>query len=121
MDDVQGCCDRVNAPALEHPTHTDLHAPSTNGTAVFYPQSAADDAFVEELIAYWLSFVRSGSPNTFKLARAPEWPLYHQSTTQRMVLTEGTTTETGSAVETIPSVEVERCAFVATKANAEQA
>ncbi|KIP02747.1 hypothetical protein PHLGIDRAFT_78653, partial [Phlebiopsis gigantea 11061_1 CR5-6] len=93
----------------------------TNGTAVFYPQSAADEAFVEELIAYWLSFVRSGSPNTFKLARAPEWPLYRQSTGQRMVLTEGTTTETGSAVETIPSAEVERCAFVATKADAEQA
>lgn len=80
----------------------------------------SEDAFAEELIAYWLSFVRAGDPNTYKLDRAPTWPAFSANTGQRMVLTEGSTTQTGSSVETIPSGEIRRCAFVAGKATAEQ-
>ena len=75
----------------------------------------SEDAFAEELIAYWLSFVRSGNPNTFKLPRSPTWPAYEQASGQRIVLTEGSTTKSGSTVESIPSEEVQRCAFVASK------
>lgn len=78
-------------------------------------------AFAEELIAYWLSFVRSGNPNTHKLARSPVWPQYNTSTAMRVVLTEGSVNASGSTVEAIPSEEVERCAFVASKARVQQA
>ena len=47
----------------------------------------SEDAFAEELIAYWLSFVRAGDPSTFKLARAPAWPLYTPADPRRVVLT----------------------------------
>ncbi len=80
----------------------------------------SETAFAEELIAYWLSFVRSGDPNTFKLARAPQWPAFSANTVQRMVLTEGTADASASSTEAIPSAEMERCAFVATKAESEQ-
>lgn len=92
-----------------------------NGTTTFSPQTPSDDAFAEELIAYWLSFVRSANPNTYKLARSPEWPAYSTKSLKRMVLTEGTVNKSGSAVETIPSGEMERCAFVAGKAQVQQA
>ena len=81
----------------------------------------SEQAFASELIAYWLSFVRSGNPNTHKLARAPTWPAYTTSQTQRVVLTEGTETKSGSTVETIPAAERQRCAFVASKAQSQQA
>ena len=81
----------------------------------------SEDAFAEELIAYWLSFVRSGNPNTHKLARSPEWPGYKESTAKRIVLTEGSATKSGSTIETIPSAEVDRCAFVVSKVQAQQA
>ena len=80
----------------------------------------SEDAFAQELIAYWLSFVRTGDPNTFKLARAPQWPLYSPEAVQRIVLTEGTVNTSGSIVETIPISESERCAFVASKTESQQ-
>ena len=75
----------------------------------------AEQAFAAELIAYWLSFVRSGNPNTHKLSRAPTWPTFEDATARRIVLTEGTATKTGSTVEEIPTDERSRCAFVASK------
>ncbi|KAI0696529.1 alpha/beta-hydrolase [Cytidiella melzeri] len=91
-----------------------------NGTTTFSTLNSSENAFAAELIAYWLSFVRSGDPNTFKLPRAPEWPTYSAETSQRIVLTEGTADTTGSTVEAIPSKERERCAFVASKTEAQQ-
>ena len=81
----------------------------------------SEQAFASELIAYWLSFVRSGNPNTHKLDRAPIWPMYTAGRAQRVVLTEGTETKSGSTVETIPTAEQQRCAFVASKAENQQA
>lgn len=81
----------------------------------------AEDAFAAELIAYWLSFVRSGDPNTHKLARAPQWPLYNAGSAQRIVLTEGTESATGTTTEAISALERNRCAFVASKAIVQQA
>ena len=82
--------------------------------------NSTEKAFAEELIAYWLSFVRTGDPNTHKLARAPRWPLYDPYSAQRIVLTEGTDTVTGSTVETISALERGRCAFVASKSGVQQ-
>ncbi|KIP05506.1 hypothetical protein PHLGIDRAFT_74148 [Phlebiopsis gigantea 11061_1 CR5-6] len=92
-----------------------------NGTTTFIPMTPSQDAFAEELIAYWLSFVRAGNPNTFKLARAPTWPQYHPGAPRRVVLTEGTVVASGSTVETIARDEAGRCAFVASKFPAQQA
>ena len=75
----------------------------------------ADQAFAAELIAYWLSFVRSANPNTHKLARSPTWPVYNTTAQLRTVLQEGTATSSASFVEKVFSQEAERCAFVATK------
>ncbi|GJE86320.1 alpha/beta-hydrolase [Phanerochaete sordida] len=92
-----------------------------NGTTMFSPMTPSEQAFASELIAYWLSFVRTGNPNTFKLARAPTWPTYTPSTSHRIVLTEGSATKTGSTLETISSEERQRCAFVTSKAASQQA
>lgn len=88
----------------------------------------AEQAFAAELIAYWLSFVRSGDPNTFKLERSPSWDGYFttgKSLKERIVLqqagdNEDPATESGSFIEMEPVVESGRCAFVATKAEDEQ-
>ena len=75
----------------------------------------ADISFAEELIAYWLSFVRSGNPNTFKLARSPTWSAF-TSKSARIVLQEdpnGSTTLSGSFLEQEPVDEKSRCDFVA--------
>ncbi|KAF8193381.1 Alpha/Beta hydrolase protein [Pholiota molesta] len=47
-----------------------------DGTTTFAPMSAADVSFAQELIAYWISFVRSGDPNTFKLEKSPSWTAF---------------------------------------------
>ncbi|KAI0753315.1 alpha/beta-hydrolase [Daedaleopsis nitida] len=95
-----------------------------NGTTTFQPQSDLDRAFAAELIAYWLSFVRAGDPNTFKLARSPVWPAYTAHSQQRIALQEPAGTDTsvsGSTAETEPALESSRCAFVASKAIRQQA
>ena len=98
-----------------------------NGSTVFQPQSDKDKAFAAELIAYWLSFVRAGDPNTFKLARSPTWPAYSAGapgTRHRISLQEpkdGSTTVSGSNAEVEPELEAKRCAFVQSKAVQEQA
>ncbi|KLO17165.1 alpha/beta-hydrolase [Schizopora paradoxa] len=87
-----------------------------NGSTVFTGLNAVETAFSEELIAYWLSFVRAENPNTFKLARSPEWPGFQ--TNQRTVLQEdpgNSTVKSGVFVETEFAGDASRCAFVAAK------
>lgn len=74
-----------------------------------------ETAFAEELIAYWLSFVRTGDPNTHKLARSPAWPEYTSSRKVRIVLQQGSPDKSGSVTQVEPQRESERCAFVAGK------
>ncbi|KAI0795489.1 alpha/beta-hydrolase [Abortiporus biennis] len=92
-----------------------------NGTTTFTPMTPVQRAFAEELIAYWLSFVRSGNPNTFKLARSPTWPGYDANEKLRVVLQQGPDpTSSGSQIETEPNLESQRCVFVASKSVIEQ-
>ncbi|KAI0050267.1 alpha/beta-hydrolase [Auriscalpium vulgare] len=94
-----------------------------NGTTTFTPQNATQSAFAQELIAYWLSFVRSSDPNTFKLTHSPVWPLYTSGRKSRIVLQEvpaGSTAGSGSYVEAEPAKENARCHFVASKVLEEQ-
>ncbi|KAK7461803.1 hypothetical protein VKT23_008235 [Stygiomarasmius scandens] len=96
-----------------------------NGTTTFTPMTPTEIAFAEELIAYWLSFVRSGDPNTFKLKRSPEWTQFNPNAPalKRMVLQQGpgtTTDVSGSFIEDEPEVETDRCTFVISKAAKEQ-
>ena len=95
-----------------------------NGTTTFQPMTPQDDAFAAELIAYWLSFVRAGDPNTFRLARSPVWPAYTVQGRERIVLQEpktGNVNASGSVAEPEPELETRRCAFVASKAGHQQA
>ncbi|KAI0342405.1 alpha/beta-hydrolase [Trametopsis cervina] len=114
----------LGSPIVEHAAENWMMFQGTNtgfnGSTTFSSMTPSEKAFAAELIAYWLSFVRSGDPNTFKLAPAPRWPLYNDATTERIVLTEGTVRTSGSSVEAIPSKEKERCAFVASKAKGQQ-
>ena len=76
-----------------------------------------EDAFAAELIAYWLSFVRSGDPNRYKLSRSPKWPMYKN--TSRIVLQQGpgiATTVSGSFVEAELETDKTRCALVGSQA-----
>lgn len=84
-----------------------------NGSVTFSPMTPTQTAFAEELIAYWLSFVRAGNPNTFKLARSPVWPLYSRTSRKRVALQQGTPDTSGSDVEAEPKAETARCEFVA--------
>lgn len=88
--------------------------------------SPVEKAFAAELVAYWLSFVRSGDPNTFKLDRSPTWEEYLTTGNhpkQRIVLQQpinNSKTVSGSFMEMEPAVESGRCAFVAAKIRQEQ-
>ncbi|KAF9483211.1 hypothetical protein BDN70DRAFT_342153 [Pholiota conissans] len=91
-----------------------------NGTTTFQPMTAADTSFASELIAYWISFVRSGDPNTFKLAASPSWSPFTAAKSARIVLQEltgssgvVTSAVSGSFVELESDEERERCVFVA--------
>ncbi|KAJ7744620.1 alpha/beta-hydrolase [Mycena metata] len=89
----------------------------TNGSTVFTPMNAIEKSFAEELIAYWLSFVRAGDPNTYKLARAPVWTQY-TGVKSRIVLQQqpqNITTKSGSFIEVEPAAESQRCSFVASQ------
>ncbi|PPQ95440.1 hypothetical protein CVT26_008459 [Gymnopilus dilepis] len=93
-----------------------------NGSTTFQPQNPTEKAFAQELIAYWLSFVRSGDPNKFKLSRSPQWTPF-TSKSSRIVLTQGpgnSTTVSGSAVELESSTEAARCELVASQVQAQQ-
>jgi hypothetical protein len=80
-----------------------------------------EDAFAAELIAYWLSFVRSGDPNEYRLPCSPKWPMYMN--TSRIVLQQGlgtTTTVSGSFIEAEPETDKTRCALVGSQAEQQQ-
>ena len=80
-----------------------------------------ETAFSEELIAYWLSFVRTLDPNTHKLARSPVWP--ESVSGKRAVLQEdlrNSTTRSGVFLENEPQGDRERCKFVAGKVEGTQ-
>jgi len=89
-----------------------------NGTTTFTPQTPIELAFTSELIAYWLSFVRSYNPNTYKLEMSPEWEPYTTTSEVRIVLQQqpqNITTESGSYMEDQPVSETERCNFAISK------
>ncbi|KAJ3571983.1 hypothetical protein NP233_g3398 [Leucocoprinus birnbaumii] len=94
-------------------THTGV-----NGTTTFSTFNPSEIAFSEELIAYWLSFVRTLNPNTHKLGRSPSWPSYSVQRRNRIVLNEA---PAGSSVDTVSGShgeiemdeEVQRCMVVA--------
>ncbi|OCB90395.1 alpha/beta-hydrolase [Sanghuangporus baumii] len=89
-----------------------------NGTNVFTGLNGVEKAFSEELIAYWLSFVRVKDPNKFKLARSAVWPDF--SSGRRVVLQQSLDNETSSSsifVEKEFVGDTKRCAFVASLVN----
>lgn len=97
----------------------------TNGTANFTGLTEVETAFAEELIAYWLSFVRAEDPNTYKLDRSPEWPEWTSSAAslQRIVLQQdpsNSTTTSGSFVEDEPENEHKRCTVLGDKSERSQ-
>ena len=90
-----------------------------NGTTTFTEMTPSEEAFAEELIAYWLSFVRAHDPSEFKLERSPSWPKYTAQSLNRIILQRpqgadvNSTTVSGSAIEKQDSGETARCEFVA--------
>ncbi|KAJ7099280.1 Alpha/Beta hydrolase protein [Mycena belliarum] len=95
----------------------------TNGSGTFTPMTPVEISFAEELIAYWLSFVRAGDPNTFKLARSPLWTPYTILGRTRIVLQQdprNSTTRSGSVLEVESPAEGRRCRFVASQVDVQQ-
>ncbi|KAK1233835.1 hypothetical protein PQX77_003001 [Marasmius sp. AFHP31] len=116
-----------NTPAVNHAAENWMmflgSNTGSNGTTTFTPQTPVELAFTEELIAYWLSFVRAGDPNKFKLPRSPEWPQYARASKRRIVLQQdrgNSTSRSGSFVEQEPGNESRRCEVVASKSEQEQ-
>ncbi|TFK73274.1 EstA protein [Pluteus cervinus] len=95
-----------------------------NGTTTFTTQTPIETAFSQELIAYWLSFVRSGNPNTFKLPQSPRWGVYSEDRKARIVLQQGLVggdgKKSGSFVEAEDEKETSRCEVVGSKAEGQQ-
>lgn len=86
------------------------------GTGSGYVFNATESSFASEAIAYWVSFVRSGNPNTYALPGSPQWPKW-EGQGKRMVFNEGTTNTagayvSGSKVEAEPPAELQRCLTV---------
>jgi len=96
----------------------------TNGTTVFTPFTPIEEVFSEELIAYWLSFVRALNPNVHKLVRSPDWPEFASGASRRRAVLQedpgNSTTTSGIFVESEPTGDEERCAFVARKVEGTQ-
>ncbi|KAJ2918495.1 hypothetical protein MD484_g1931, partial [Candolleomyces efflorescens] len=93
-----------------------------NGTTTFHDLAPVETAFASELIAYWLSFVRSGDPNTFKLSRSPVWSKYSSTKRNKIVLQqvpEGGK-GSGSTSEVESQEEAARCAVVAGQVGTQQ-
>lgn len=88
---------------------------SNNGSFTLTPLSPTQEEFSKELIAYWVSFVHTGNPNTFRMPETPEWPAWINgngiSSRRRTVLRQrkGSSNEPGSFVETKLLKELDRC------------
>ena len=98
-----------------------------NGTYALTTFTApSQKQFEKELLAFWVSFVRTGDPNTYRLAGSPEWPRWENekknfwgkvvsSRPKRIVLKKGETGlsaddyQSASFVEDQPHEELERC------------
>lgn len=81
-----------------------------------------ESAFAAELIAYWLSFVRTGNPNAFKARRSPNWPLYLRGERYRNVLQQNPAGEppySGSYLELDENPETERCLVAGSQSSQE--
>ncbi|KAI0029012.1 Alpha/Beta hydrolase protein [Vararia minispora EC-137] len=86
----------------------------TNGSTTFSPMTPAQTAFAQELIAYWISFVRTHDPSALRLARSRAWTQFSVSSPQRMVLEmDAADGESGSALEDEGGDGRARCTFVA--------
>ncbi|KAK7683818.1 hypothetical protein QCA50_013194 [Cerrena zonata] len=107
------------SPLVEHAAENWMMFLGTNtgfnGSTTFTQLTPEENAFAEELIAYWLSFVRSHDPNTFKLARSPVWQPFTNEKHPRIVLQQNTTTTSGSYTEVDYVPEIKRCAAIAGK------
>ncbi|KAF9550176.1 alpha/beta-hydrolase [Agrocybe pediades] len=94
-----------------------------NGSTTFHDLTPAESAFAEELIAYWLSFVRVGDPNKFKLSRSPTWTPFttHKS---RIVLqavpANSSTAVSASSLENEGDEETKRCTLIASQVGDQQ-
>ncbi|TFK27844.1 EstA protein [Coprinopsis marcescibilis] len=92
-----------------------------NGTTTFTPLDEAERNFARELIAYWLSFVRTGNPNTHKLSRSPRWPVYKTDSRVRIVLQQAQNiAASGSFVEAEEIGEAGRSAIIASQVDTQQ-
>ena len=83
---------------------------SSNATVTFHSLSPSEQVFSQQLISYWISFIRSdnASPNEYKSADAPVWPEYGSGT--RLIL--GQSEGGGIHAEEIPADELHRCEVI---------
>ena len=92
-----------------------------SGTATYQTQTPAEQALAEETIAYWLSFVRSGDPNTYKLSKSPNWPQYTTSSPNRILFTlSNDTTTSADTLEVISADKLQRCTLLGSKSDITQ-
>lgn len=106
-----------------------------NGTYQLTPfTTESQRRFAAELIAYWVSFVRTGDPNIYANPGSPHWPVWRKGDGKRMVMRQGSERliskvdaqavlgsenggqtkgvlgyDSGSIVEDEPPGELERC------------
>lgn len=74
------------------------------GNSAYQTTNAVDIPLV---MGYWISFVRSLNPNTFREEGSPEWDNFVVGSTQQRLLIQTNATQ----METVPASQTERCNF----------
>lgn len=89
--------------AIWGPENSNAGAPKS-----YYPGGVNAD-IVPVVQAYWTSFIRSFNPNTHRLAGSPVWEAWTKDNAYRRLMFQTNNT----AMETVPDVQKERCAYFA--------
>ncbi|KAG8898618.1 hypothetical protein FRB99_007324, partial [Tulasnella sp. 403] len=86
-----------------------------NATVTFNDLSPQETLFSEELIAYWASFIRTGSPNHHKLDFSPEWrPFVEEKTSASWMVLQASAQgdrTSGNFMEVVPQEEQKQYRF----------
>ncbi|KAJ3312865.1 hypothetical protein HDU76_002788 [Blyttiomyces sp. JEL0837] len=73
----------------------------------FNTSKATDNTLVEKMMSWWISFAKTGDPNTLSAPNTIKWPVYRQNEEHRLLIN-----VTKMDVETRSGVHKARCEFL---------
>lgn len=92
-------------------THTSelpaILGPQNEGSSALNSYNTYNKAIVPVVMGYYLSFVKTLDPNKLKYSGAPVWGFFGEEKNRLLLAVP----VNGTMMETVPSDQVERCAF----------